>query len=134
MCHTCVPSRELQAMFKVKDVPTAIVLRPDGSILSQNVVQDICRFGSECFRDWQESAELIERSFMLNEEFDNLNLRSATDPVRRLKYKTEDDKRKKRWWKLWGKDKGGNEELEEKDEMRDTKKKKEGDKGTWRKR
>ncbi|XP_068178200.1 nucleoredoxin-like protein 1 [Antennarius striatus] len=106
--------KELQALFKVKDVPTVVVLRPDASILSQNAVQDICHFGSSCFRDWQESAELIERSFMLNEEFDNLNLRSATDPVRRLKYKTEDDKRKKKWWKLWGNGNRGKDEEEEK--------------------
>nr|XP_043885354.1 nucleoredoxin-like protein 1 [Solea senegalensis] len=92
--------KELQAMFKVKDVPTIVVLRPDGSVLSPNAVEDICRFGCGCFGDWQESAGLIERSFMLNEEFDNLNLRSATEPVRRLKYKTEDDKRNKKWWKL----------------------------------
>lgn len=120
-------------MFKVKDVPTVLVLRPDGSVLSPNAVQDICRFGSECFQNWQESAELVERSFMLNEEFDNLNLRSATDPVRRLKYKTEDDKRRKRWWKLWGKGKAESEEEEEKDGALD-KKRKEGDKGTWRRR
>lgn len=84
----------------MKDLPTVVVLRPDGSILSTNAVNDICRLGSDCFRNWQESAELIQRTFMLNEEFDDLNLRSATDPVRRLKYKTEDDKRKKKWWKL----------------------------------
>ncbi|GLD60835.1 nucleoredoxin-like protein 1 [Lates japonicus] len=78
--------KELQAMFKVKDVPTVVVLRPDRSILSPNAVQDICRFGSDCFRNWQESAALVERSFMLNEEFDDLNLRTATDPVRRLNF------------------------------------------------
>lgn len=120
-------------MFKVKDVPTVLVLRPDGSVLSPNAVQDICRFGSECFRNWQESADLVERSFMLNEEFDKLNLRSATDPVRRIKYKTEDDKRRKRWWKLWGKGKAANEEEEEKDAALDQKRE-EGDKGTWRRR
>lgn len=117
-------------MFKVSDVPTVVVLRPDSSVLSLNAVQDICRFGSDCFRDWQESAELVERSFMLNEEFDNLNLRSATDPVRRLKYKTEDDKRKKKWWQLWGKGKDGGEEQEESDGTWDAKGK-DGDKGTW---
>ncbi|XP_045904414.1 nucleoredoxin-like protein 1 [Micropterus dolomieu] len=125
--------KELQAMFKVRDIPTIVVLRPDGSVLSPNAVPDICHFGSDCFRNWQESAELIERSFMLNEEFENLNLRSASDPLRRLKYKTEDDKKKTRWWKSLGKGKDGNEEEEEKDGMWDTKKK-EGDKGTWRRR
>lgn len=136
-CHTrvCVCVflffSELQAMFKVKDVPTVLVLRPDGSILSPNAVKEICRLGSDCFQNWQESAELIERTFMLNEEFDNLNLRSATDPVRRLKYKTEDDKRKKRWWKLWAKGKGAyEEEEEEKDGTWDTKRQ-ERDKGIW---
>lgn len=124
--------QELQAMFKVQDVPTVVVLRPDGSVLSPNAVQDIYSQGCGCFRDWQEAAELIERSFMLNEEFDDLNLRSATDPVRRLKYKTEDDKRKKKWWNLWGKGKAGGEEEEEKDRGWDTKRK-EGGKGIlWR--
>ncbi|XP_032386983.1 nucleoredoxin-like protein 1 [Etheostoma spectabile] len=125
--------KELQAMFKVKDVPTVVVIRPDGSILSPNAVQDICRFGCDCFRNWQESAELIERSFMLNEEFENLNMRSATDPVRRLKYKTEDDKRKKRWWNSLGKGKDEGQKEEEKDETRDRQRKK-GDKVTWRRR
>ncbi|KAL6110351.1 nxnl1 [Pungitius sinensis] len=126
--------KELQVKFKVKEVPTVVVLRPDGSVLSPNAVKDICHLGCDCFRDWQESAELIERSFMLNEEFDNLNMRSATDPVRRLKYRTEDDKRKKRWWNLWGKDK---EKCEEEEQLKDAtldRKRKEGDKGTWRRR
>ncbi|CAJ1053196.1 nucleoredoxin-like protein 1 [Xyrichtys novacula] len=123
--------KELQAMFQVSDVPTVIVLRPDGSILSPNAVHDICRYGSDCFQDWQESAELIERTFMFNEEYDNLNPRSATEPVRRLKYKTEDDKRKKRWWKFWGKDKDPYEEEAERDGDWDSKRK-DGDHGLWR--
>ncbi|XP_068607093.1 nucleoredoxin-like protein 1 [Brachionichthys hirsutus] len=123
--------KELQAMFKVKDVPTVVVLRPDASILSQNAVQDICHFGTVCFRDWQESAELIERSFMLNEEFDSLNLRSASEHVRKLKYKTEDDKRKNKWWKFWGNGDHGDDEEEEKDGTWDTQKK-EVVKGAWK--
>lgn len=119
-------------MFKVNNVPSVVVLRPDGSVLSPNAVGDICRFGVDCFQSWQESAELIERTFMLNEEFDNLNMRTATDPVRRLKYKTEDDKRKKRWWKPWGKARAGNREDDEKDAAWEGKK--EGDGVTWRKR
>lgn len=125
--------RELRAMFEVTEVPTVVVLRPDGSVLMPNGVQDICNYGSECFRDWQESAELIERTFMLNEEFDNMNLRSVSDPVRRLKYKTEDDKRKKRWWKPWGKNKDAHEEDEENSGGWDAKKR-ERDWGTWRKK
>ncbi|XP_038163320.1 nucleoredoxin-like protein 1 [Cyprinodon tularosa] len=123
---------ELQVMFKVKDIPAVVVLRPDGSVLSQNAVQDIYRLGTDCFRNWQESAELVERTFMFNEEFDDPNLRSATDPVRRLKYKTEDDKRKLRWWKIWVKGKDGKNE-KEMDETWDMKRKN-GDKGIWRKR
>lgn len=113
--------RELQAMFEVKELPTVVVLRPDGSVLIANAVQDIRSYGSECFRDWQESAELIERTFMLNEEFDKLNLRSVTDPVRRLKYKTEDDKRKARWCKPWAKNKEARGEEEESAGMWDAK-------------
>ncbi|XP_017281089.1 nucleoredoxin-like protein 1 [Kryptolebias marmoratus] len=112
--------KELQTMFQVKDLPTVIVLRPDCSVLSPNAVQEISHLGTDCFLNWQESAELIERTFMLNEDFDDPNLRSATDPVRRLKYKTEDDKRKKRWWKFWEKVKDGKDE-EEKDETWDMK-------------
>ncbi|KAM3865415.1 nucleoredoxin-like protein 1 [Diretmus argenteus] len=125
--------KELQAMFKVKDVPTVVVLRPDCSVLSPNAVEDIRRFGSDCFRNWQEAAELVERSFMLNEEFDDLRLHSVTDPVRRLKYKTEDDKRRKRWWKLWGKGKAGYEEEEEQEGRWDAKGKG-GGKGAWGRR
>lgn len=118
-------------MFKVKDLPTVIVLRPDGSVLSPNAVQEISQLGTDCFRNWQESAKLIERTFMLNEDFDDPNLRSATDPVRRLKYKTEDDKRKTRWWKFW--EKGKDEKDEEKKDERWDKKTKQSN-GTQRKR
>lgn len=120
-----VSSRELQVMFKVTEVPTVVVLRPNGSVLSPNAVGDIRCRGVDCFQSWQESAELIERTFMLNEEFDNLNMRTATDPVRRLKYKTEEDKRKTRWWKLWGNPRPGNREQDGKDEDK-------GEGGRWR--
>uniref|UniRef100_A0A3P9JNP9 Nucleoredoxin-like protein 1 n=1 Tax=Oryzias latipes TaxID=8090 RepID=A0A3P9JNP9_ORYLA len=123
--------KELQSIFQVTDTPTVVVLRPDGSVLSPNAVHDISRLGTNCFHNWQESSEMVERTFMLNEEFDDLNLRSATDPVRRLKYKTEDDKRRKRWWKLWEKEDGNSQK--EKNETLDDRRK-EPDKGTWRKR
>lgn len=92
--------RELQTMFEVKELPTIVVLRPDSSVLSLNAVKEISRLGTDCFQNWQESAKLIERTFMLNEDFNDPDLRSATELVRRLKYKREDDKRKKRWWKF----------------------------------
>lgn len=107
-------------MFEVKELPTVIVLRPGGSVLSLNAAEEISRLGTDCFQNWQESAKLIERTFMLNEDFNDPDLRSVTDPVRRLKYKTEDDKRKKRWWKFWEKGKEGKDE-EEKDETWDVK-------------
>ena len=131
--YVCVFIRELQAMFKVKDIPTVVVVRPDGSVLTPNAVRDICRHGCDCFPNWQESSELVERTFMLNEQFENLNMRTAADPVKRLKYKTEDDKRKKRWWKIWVKGKDGYEVEEEKDEACD-RTRTEGDKGPWRRR
>lgn len=130
-CVLFVSYRDLQTKFKVTEVPSVVVLRPDCSVLSPNAVQDICRHGCDCFSNWQESADVVERSFMLNEEFDNLNLRSPTDPVRRLKYKTEDDKRKKRWWKPWTKGRAAQDDEEEQDGTRDPKSK-EGDKGKWR--
>uniref|UniRef100_A0A3B4ZRK8 Nucleoredoxin-like protein 1 n=1 Tax=Stegastes partitus TaxID=144197 RepID=A0A3B4ZRK8_9TELE len=114
--------RELQAMFKVKDVPTVVVLRPDGSVLSPNAAQDICRYGSDCFQNWQESAaELIDRNFMLNEDFEEKSMRSFSDPVRRLKYKVEDEKKKNKKNKKrrgWG---GGGDEGVEADRRGDDK-------------
>lgn len=69
---------------------------------------------------------------MLNEEFDNLNLRTATDPVRRFKYKTEDDKRKKRWWKPWTKGRAAQDEDEEANRAWDSKRREGDTKGRWR--
>uniref|UniRef100_A0A3Q0SC95 Nucleoredoxin like 1 n=1 Tax=Amphilophus citrinellus TaxID=61819 RepID=A0A3Q0SC95_AMPCI len=105
--------KELQTMFKVKDVPTIVVLRPDGSVLSPNAVQDICRFGCDCFQNWQESAaELIDRNFMNKEDFEEKSMRSFSDPVRRLKYKVEDEKKKKKKKKRKGWGGGGDEGVE----------------------
>ncbi|KAA0721735.1 Nucleoredoxin-like protein 1 [Triplophysa tibetana] len=87
--------QELAVMFEVKDVPSVVVLRPDRSVLSHNAVAEICALGAGCFRNWQEGAELIDRNFMMNEEFDEGKMRSITDPFRRHKYKVEDKKKKK---------------------------------------
>ncbi|KAG2470351.1 NXNL1 protein, partial [Polypterus senegalus] len=85
--------RDLEDMFKVTVTPTVVVLRPDGSVISPNAVDEICDLGVACFKNWQEAADLIDRSFMLAEDFDELPMRSATEPLRRLRYKV--DKKKK---------------------------------------
>ncbi|XP_028828327.1 nucleoredoxin-like protein 1 [Denticeps clupeoides] len=88
--------KELGLMFEVEQLPTVVVLRPDCSVLLPNAVSEISDLGPDCFRNWQEGAELIDRNFMLNEEFDESKMRSLTDPIRRLKYKVEDKKKKKK--------------------------------------
>ncbi|XP_076842083.1 nucleoredoxin-like protein 1 isoform X2 [Brachyhypopomus gauderio] len=87
--------KELEVMFKVEKLPTVVVLRPDLSVLSPNAVTEICTTGPDCYRNWQEGAELIDRNFMMNEEYDESKMRSITEPIRRLKYKVEGKKKKK---------------------------------------
>ncbi|XP_029294939.1 nucleoredoxin-like protein 1 [Cottoperca gobio] len=101
--------RELEVMFKVEELPTVVVLRPDGSILIPNAVEEILCLGPDCYRNWQEAAEILDRNFMINEDFEGKSMHSLSDPVRRLKYKVEDEKKKKKKRKRrrWG---GGGEE------------------------
>ncbi|XP_069023635.1 nucleoredoxin-like protein 1 [Embiotoca jacksoni] len=87
--------RELEAMYNVEELPTVVVLRPDCSILIPNAVEEILRLGPACYRNWQEATQLIDRNFMINEDFEEKSMRSFSDPVRRLKYKVEDEKKKK---------------------------------------
>lgn len=103
--------RELEAMFHVEELPTVVVLRPDCSILIPNAVEEILGLGPDCYHNWQEAAELIDRNFMINEDFEQKSMRSLSDPVRRLKYKVEDERKKKKKKKRrrgWGG--GGDEE------------------------
>ncbi|XP_029951108.1 nucleoredoxin-like protein 1 [Salarias fasciatus] len=86
--------RELEAMFNVEELPTVVVLRPDSSVLVPNAVEEIVRLGPGCYRNWQEAAELIDRNFMITEDFEEKSMRSFSDPVRRMKYKVEDEKKK----------------------------------------
>ncbi|XP_047221038.1 nucleoredoxin-like protein 1 [Girardinichthys multiradiatus] len=105
--------RELETMFNVKEVPTVVVLRPDCSILIPNAVEEIIQMGPDCYCNWLEAAELIDRNFLMKEDFENNSMRSFSDPVRRLKYKVEDEKKKKKKKKQrrgWG---GGGDEGEE---------------------
>ncbi|NWT45831.1 NXNL1 protein, partial [Chroicocephalus maculipennis] len=81
--------RDLELRFGVSEVPVVVVLRPDGEVIVGNAVDEIRRVGPACFRNWQEAAELVDRNFLLAEDFDELSRRSITDPLRRLKYKVE---------------------------------------------
>ncbi|KAM9856744.1 nucleoredoxin-like protein 1 [Aulostomus maculatus] len=100
--------RELEDMFNVEELPTVVVLRPDCSILIPNAVEEILRLGPDCYRNWQEASEMIDRNFMINDDVGEKSMRSFTDPVRRLKYKVEEDKKrkkkKKRGWGVGGGD------------------------------
>ncbi|XP_041642036.1 nucleoredoxin-like protein 1 [Cheilinus undulatus] len=102
--------RELEAMFNVEELPTVVVLRPDCSILVPNAVEEILCLGPDCYRNWQEAAELIDRNFMLNEDLGQKSMCSLSHPLRKLKYKVEDEEKKKRKKRRgWG---GGEEEVD----------------------
>ncbi|NXX03845.1 NXNL1 protein, partial [Larus smithsonianus] len=88
--------RDLELRFGVSEVPVVVVLRPDGEVIVGNAVDEIRRVGPACFRNWQEAAELVDRNFLLAEDFDELSRRSITDPFRRLKYKVEKTPEKKK--------------------------------------
>ncbi|KAI6060004.1 Nucleoredoxin-like protein 1 [Aix galericulata] len=81
--------RELEQRFAVSDVPRVVVLKPNGEVIAGNAVEEISRLGPACFRNWQEAAELVDRNFLLAEDFDDWVRRSITDPLRRLKYKVD---------------------------------------------
>uniref|UniRef100_A0A8C2WIT6 Nucleoredoxin like 1 n=1 Tax=Cyclopterus lumpus TaxID=8103 RepID=A0A8C2WIT6_CYCLU len=100
--------RELEAMFNVEELPTVVVLRPDCSILIPNAAEEILCLGPDCYRNCQEAAEIIDGNFMISEDFEGKSMHSLTDPVRRWKYKVEDEKKKKS--KGWGG--GGREDAE----------------------
>lgn len=97
-------------MFNVEELPTVVVLRPDCSILIPNAVEEILGLGPGCYRNWEEAAELIDRNFMISDDFEQKSMRSLSDPVRRLKYKVEDERKKRKKKKRWGG--GGDEETE----------------------
>ncbi|KAM3624605.1 uncharacterized protein V6R79_025428 [Siganus canaliculatus] len=104
--------RELETMFNVEELPTVVVLRPDCSILIPNAVEEILELGPDCYRNWQEAAEIIDRNFMISEDYEQKSMRSFSDPVRRLKYKVEDERKKKKKKKHRGWGAGGKDEEE----------------------
>ncbi|XP_026723327.1 nucleoredoxin-like protein 1 [Athene cunicularia] len=84
-----LPCRELELRFGVSEVPAVVVLKPNGEVIARNAVEEIQRLGPACFQNWQEAAELIDRNFLLAEDFEDWTRRSITDPIRRLKYKLD---------------------------------------------
>lgn len=76
-------------MFAVQELPTVVVLRPDCTVLLANAVQEIINLGPNCYHNWREAAELIDRSFAISDDLEQRSHRSLTDPVRRLKYRVE---------------------------------------------
>ncbi|XP_042658813.1 nucleoredoxin-like protein 1 [Tyto alba] len=81
--------RELELRFAVSEVPAVVVLKPNGEVIVGNAVEEIRRVGPACFRNWQEAAELVDRNFLLAEDFEDWTTRSITDPIRRLKYRLD---------------------------------------------
>lgn len=87
--------RELELRFSVRDPPAVVVLKPNGEVITANAVEEIKQSGIACFQNWQEAAELVDRNFLLAEDFDDLTLKSITSPIRQLKYKLAKNKRRK---------------------------------------
>ncbi|XP_030050572.1 nucleoredoxin-like protein 1 [Microcaecilia unicolor] len=83
--------QELESRFGVEKLPAVVVLKPCGKVISWNAVEEIRRLGLPCFKSWQEVGNLIDRNFLPAEFFDNVPGRSITDPIRRLKYKPENE-------------------------------------------
>ncbi|XP_061470456.1 nucleoredoxin-like protein 1 [Rhineura floridana] len=88
--------RELELRFSVKNPPVVVVLKPNGEVIAANAVEEIKQVGTACFKNWQEAADLVERNFLLAQDFDNVALRSITDPIHQFKYKLAKEKRRKR--------------------------------------
>ncbi|XP_040270568.1 nucleoredoxin-like protein 1 [Bufo bufo] len=87
--------RELEVQFSVSEVPVLVVLKPSGQIISPNAVDEVVRLGPPCFKNWQEVSEIIDRSFLLPEFSDSTPSRSVSEPIRRIKYKVESNKKEK---------------------------------------
>ncbi|XP_069779307.1 nucleoredoxin-like protein 1 [Narcine bancroftii] len=77
----------LQRMFDVTETPCIIVLKPNGDLITRNGVAEISTMGVNCFKNWWEASDVIDRSFLLAEDFEDWTWKSLTDPLRQLKYR-----------------------------------------------
>lgn len=75
----------------MRRLPAVVVLKPCGEVLTSDATEEIQRLGPACFANWQEAAELLDRSFLQPEDFDEPARRSLTEPLRRRKYRVDRD-------------------------------------------
>uniref|UniRef100_A0A8C6VS69 Nucleoredoxin like 1 n=1 Tax=Naja naja TaxID=35670 RepID=A0A8C6VS69_NAJNA len=76
--------KELALRFSVTHPPVVVVLKPNGEVIAHNAVEEIKQQGTDCFKNWQEAADLVDRSFLLSQDSEDVTLRSITDPLRRF--------------------------------------------------
>lgn len=84
-----LPRRDLGRRFSVERLPAVVVLKPGGDVLTLDAVDEIQRLGPACFANWQEAAEVLDRSFLQPEDLDDPAPRSLTEPLRRCKYRVD---------------------------------------------
>lgn len=83
------PRRDLRRQFSVERLPAVVVLKPGGDLLTRDATDEIQRLGPACFSNWQEAAEVLDRSFLQPEDLDDPAPRSLTEPLRRRKYRVD---------------------------------------------
>ncbi|KAM6169018.1 LOW QUALITY PROTEIN: nucleoredoxin-like protein 1 [Erethizon dorsatum] len=81
--------RDLGRRFSVQRLPAVVVLKPDGDVLTRDATDEIQSLGPACFANWQEAAEVLDRSFLPPEDLDEPPPRSLTEPLRRCKYRVD---------------------------------------------
>nr|XP_017495580.2 nucleoredoxin-like protein 1 [Manis javanica] len=81
--------RDLGRRFSVERLPAVVVLKPGGDVLTHDAAEEIRRLGPACFANWQEAAEVLDRSFLQPEDLDEPPPRSLTEPLRRCKYRVD---------------------------------------------
>ncbi|XP_060710984.1 nucleoredoxin-like protein 1 [Hemiscyllium ocellatum] len=81
--------RELRKKYNIKVIPSIVVLKPNGDLITKNGVAEISMMGVGCFKNWWEASEIIDRNFLLAEDFEDWTWKSMTDPLRQIKYKVK---------------------------------------------
>uniref|UniRef100_A0A8D2I226 Nucleoredoxin like 1 n=1 Tax=Urocitellus parryii TaxID=9999 RepID=A0A8D2I226_UROPR len=85
--------RDLGRQFSVEHLPTVVVLKPGGDVLTRDATAEIQRLGPACFANWQEATEVLDRNFLLPEDLDDPAPRSLMEPLRRRKYRVDKETR-----------------------------------------